>query len=206
MNVFVLCTGRCGSVTFVQACRHITNYTAAHESRSHRTGADHFSYPPNHIEADNRLSWFLGRLDRVYADDAFYVHLTRNREDTARSFTRRWNFGIMRAYRAGILWSLPESADPMAVCLDYYDTVTANIEAFLKDKTHTMTFALEKAKTDFERFWSWIGADGDLPAALAEWDHLYNDSKPTAEPQASEGLAPGLRRIRQKLPTFFRHA
>jgi hypothetical protein len=206
MNVFVLCTGRCGSVTFVQACRHITNYTAAHESRSQRTGADHFSYPQNHIEADNRLSWFLGCLDRTYGDNAFYVHLTRNREDTARSFARRWDFGIMRAYRTGILWAIPEDGDRMTVCLDYCDTVTANIEAFLKDKTRTMSFALETAKTDFERFWSWIGAEGDLTAALAEWDRQYNDSKPTAEHRPRGRLVTKVRRIRQRFPTFLRRA
>jgi hypothetical protein len=206
MNVFVLCTGRCGSVTFVQACRHITNYTAAHESRIQKIGADRVSYPQNHIEADNRLSWFLGRLDRAYGDNAFYVHLTRNREDTARSFSKRWEFGIMRAYRVGILWKLAESVDPMPVCLDYCDTVTANIEAFLKDKTRTMPFALETAKADFERFWSLIGANGDLTAALAEWDHQYNDSKPTAEPAADGRLAPRITRLRQRLPRFFRNA
>jgi hypothetical protein len=35
MRVFVLNTGRCGSLTFTRACQaSISNYTAAHESRS----------------------------------------------------------------------------------------------------------------------------------------------------------------------------
>lgn len=29
MNVFVLCTGRCGSMTFARACGHIRNFSAA---------------------------------------------------------------------------------------------------------------------------------------------------------------------------------
>ena len=33
MNVFVLCTGRSGSVTFYNVCKHIKNYTTSHESR-----------------------------------------------------------------------------------------------------------------------------------------------------------------------------
>ena len=38
------------------------------------------AYTKGHIEVDNRLSWMLGRLDKVYADDlAIYVHLKRNR-------------------------------------------------------------------------------------------------------------------------------
>lgn len=65
MNIFVLCTGRSGSKTFIKACNHITNYTCGHESRAKRAKLEsrlNLDYPPNHIEADNRLSWFLGRL------------------------------------------------------------------------------------------------------------------------------------------------
>ncbi|MEW8461604.1 MAG: hypothetical protein AB2653_14955 [Candidatus Thiodiazotropha endolucinida] len=78
MNIFILNAGRCGSTTFVQACQHISNYSAAHESRSTLTGKQRLSYPDNHIEADNRLCWLLGRLEREYGNDAYYVHLTRN--------------------------------------------------------------------------------------------------------------------------------
>lgn len=46
MNVFVLCTGRCGSVTFVEACKHVTNYTSAHESRAGIAGPGRVQYPP----------------------------------------------------------------------------------------------------------------------------------------------------------------
>lgn len=78
MNVFVLSTGRCGSTTFVKACEHITNFSAAHESRTGLLGAARLDYAGNHIEADNRLSWLLGRLDRTYGNAAFYVHLRRD--------------------------------------------------------------------------------------------------------------------------------
>ena len=93
MNVFVLCTGRCGSTTFIESCRHIRNFSCAHESRTRLLGNERLAYPPNHIEADNRLSWFLGRLDREYGDDAFYVHLVRNTKDVARSYARRFTSG-----------------------------------------------------------------------------------------------------------------
>ena len=49
MNVFVLNTGRCGSMTFVEACRPITNFSSAHESRCAKLGAERFAYPDNHI-------------------------------------------------------------------------------------------------------------------------------------------------------------
>ena len=60
MNMFVLNTGRCGSTAFVEACKHIMNFSSAYESRAGRIGHDRFAYPENHIEADSQLSWFLG--------------------------------------------------------------------------------------------------------------------------------------------------
>jgi hypothetical protein len=135
------------------------------------------NFPENHIEADNRLSWMLGRLEKAYGDNAFYVHLSRNTAATAASFVKRYNFGIMRAYRTGgILINLPSNADPMSVALDYCDTVNSNIEAFLSNKTRKMEFRLENAKADFASFCSYIGAEVDLKAALAEFDHTYNAS------------------------------
>ena len=176
MNVFVLNTGRCGSTTFIQACKHITNYTAAHESRSGFVGEAHFTYPENHIEADNRLSWFLGRLNKAYGDCAMYVHLRRNDDETARSFVKRYNRGIISAYRKTLLLGYRGDSDPMAVSLDYCDTVNNNIELFLKDKTNWMSFSLENAKEDFRKFWNIIGAEGDLESALSEFDIAYNAS------------------------------
>ena len=51
MNVFVLCTGRCGSVTFIESAKHIANYSAGHESRTYEIGSARFAYPPDHVEA-----------------------------------------------------------------------------------------------------------------------------------------------------------
>lgn len=176
MNVFVLNTGRCGSTTFIKACQHLENFTAAHESLSSEIARHRLDYPEHHIEADNRLSWMLGRLERAYGDRAFYVHLSRNREDTARSFARREGFGIMQAYREGILMGAGEAISAYDLALDYIDTVEANIQAFLKDKPRQMVFRLEHAQEDFRRFWQHIGARGDLEKALAEWAINYNAS------------------------------
>ncbi len=178
MNVFVLNTGRAGSTTFAKACGHIENYISAHESRRAKLGDERFNYPDNHIEADNRLSWLLGRLDRHYGDDAFYVHLKRNERDTARSFLKRYDFGIIESYRKATLRGLPDDAPPMSVALDYCDTVNSNIELFLKDKKRKMEFHLESAREDFKIFWELIGAKGDIDAALSEFDVKYNVSKP----------------------------
>ena len=87
-NVFVLCTGRCGSTTFVRACQHIENFTAGHESRAKLLGSDRVSYPKKHIEADNRLTWFLPRLtSNIDPDTTLFVHLTRSQSEVVKSFT-----------------------------------------------------------------------------------------------------------------------
>lgn len=181
MNIFILNTGRCGSTTFIRACEHITNYSAAHESLSRYIGDQRFAYPDNHIEADNRLSWFLGRLDSKYGDSAFYVHLNRDINETVESFSRREAFGIIKAYKEGILLEGQQDQMSQDIALDYINTVEANIQHFLKDKTNTMNFSLESAKDDFKLFWQKINAQGDLQKALNEWDVNYNASPDTVK-------------------------
>jgi len=176
VNIFILNTGRCGSVTFIEACRHIANCSAGHETRIRLIGPQRLAYPERHIEADNRLSWLLGRLDQAYGDAAYYVHLSRERAAAADSFARRERFGIMKAYREGILLDGEAGQTAHDIACDYLDSIEANIALFLKDKRNQMAFSLENAKDDFAAFWSWIGAEGDLAAALATWDRRYNAS------------------------------
>lgn len=173
-NVFVLCTGRCGSLTFTRAASHITNYTAGHETRSTMVGPARLAYPANHIEVDNRLSWALGRLENAYGSDARYVHLVRDPEEVARSFGYRWGIknGIISAYRDGILKGSEEGKSD--ICRDYVETVTANIEAFLKDKPQKMKFDMKSADSDWRKFWDWVGAEGDFEASLQEWSVTHN--------------------------------
>jgi len=187
MNVFVLSTGRCGSTSFERACSVVTNYTCGHETLTHLLGARRLAYPDRHIESDNRLSWFLGRLDETYGDDAFYVHLTRDREAVAASYASRfWPGGIMMAYARGILMRRRDKPEHVGsprhtaidVARDYVDTVNANIRMFLRDKTRKMDFRLETAEADFRTFWQAIGADGDLDAALSVLAERHNASVP----------------------------
>lgn len=189
MNVFVLCTGRCGSKSFVQACSHMTNYSAGHETRVRQVGAAKFAYPADHIEADNRLSWHLGRLEEVYGDDALYVHLHRDRSKVVASYAQRWApvGGMMPAYRNGVLRAGAHSRS--ATAEDFVSTVEANIASFLRDKTKTMSVALEEAAVWFPVFWQRIGAQGDLDAAMAEWSRPHNARRERT----------GIRKLKQKL-------
>ncbi len=183
-RIIVLCTGRCGSMTLSAACAHLTNYTCAHESFTHVTGPDRMAFPDHHIEIDNRLAWFLGRLDRAWGDRAAYVHLTRDPEAVAQSFTQRANQGIIRGYRTDILARARTRAPRTPLidyCRDYVDTVTANIDLFLRDKSHVMPMTLETMPADFERFVDWIGAVGDLDAARTELAIAHNATLTPAE-------------------------
>ena len=175
MRVFVLSTGRCGSQTFERACRHLTNYTAGHETRKGRLAPDRFAYPDQHIESDNRLSWFLGTLGSTFdPDQTFYVHLTRDREQVAASYLARWD----RAYRPSMIRAFghallmrrrtwPEE-QRMEVCRFYVDTVNDNIAAFLPTQRHTLTGDIAEGGSWFPEFLDRIGAEGDLDAAVSE--------------------------------------
>jgi hypothetical protein len=137
------------------------------------------AYPDNHIEADNRLSWLLGKLENAYGNDAFYVHLQRELISTAKSFLKRWDFGIMKSYRTQIVMGLDKKIpgiERLDVCLDYCETVNQNIKAFLKDKINKMDFHLESCESDFYKFWSLAGAEGSFEKAVAEWKRAYNAS------------------------------
>ena len=164
-------------MTFARACAHFDNDTAAHESRTHHEGAARYAFPDRHIEIDNRLSWLLGRLDRHWGDQAAYVHLTRDPEEVAESFRKRAGQGIIKAYKDVIIARSTGRAKRVPVlefCRDYVDTVTENIATFLADKSHVMHIRLETAQTDFPRFCEWIGATGDMKAALGEFSVRHN--------------------------------
>jgi hypothetical protein len=181
MRVFILSSGRCGSVTFIRACQHIENYTAAHESLTSMFGADRFRYPDHHIEADNRLSWQLGLLNQVFKNDALYVYLRRDRDRVATSYMKRFYQpgSIMDSFCDGIKMVPPEKLDyeeRLTACYDYIDTVNSNIEYFLSDKSNTLTIHIENIDSDFPLFWHKIGATGRLNDALKEFRFKQNTS------------------------------
>lgn len=192
MNVFVLCTGRCGSTSFFQACRHMTNYTTSHEDKRGVIGRDRFSYPENHVAVDYRLAWMLGRLDTVYGKDAFYVHLTRDPLATAKSFARMAQIERSSSHIVDI-FNLPRWMNTMGapvfahqhvhalkmlplevVAEDMVKSINCDIWMFLKDK-NWLPVRLEHVDEDFPKVWERIGAEGDLQAALSEWRERHND-------------------------------
>jgi len=182
MNVFILCTGRCGSMSISRACKELDNYTSGHETRITNLGDERINFPENHIEADNRLAWFLGRLDEKYGNNAFYVHMTRDTNKTAQSYNIRWQHvgSIVKAYTQGILTTPYQKINPserIKYSLDYCETIDANIKHFLKDKDKKCTIALESLEEDFLKFWDLIGAQGDQKKALLALNERHNASR-----------------------------
>jgi hypothetical protein len=141
---------------------------------------ERFNYPDNHIEIDNRLSWHLGFLNEKFHDDAFYIHLIRNRDLVAKSHSHRFYqpASIMDAF-SGLKMIPPEklsSAERIQLSYDYVDTVNANIALFLRDKTRKMNLQVENIQEDFQKFWKLIGAQGNLEKALSEFSTRHNES------------------------------
>jgi hypothetical protein len=206
MRVFVLTTGRSGSTTFARACAHINNFTVGHESRWGLIGIDRFRYAEQHIEVDNRLAWLLGRIEEYFGAEPFYVHLIRDRTGVAQSYFQRrlGRNSIIRAYSYGILYRDQATLDD---CLDYYETINANIRFFLQNKPNKLEFDLAQSEHDFRLFWEAIGAQGDLQAGLDEWKMPYN--KLGTELGRKSSVLKGyekIKRIAGQLPDFLKNA
>lgn len=191
MNVFVLCTGRCGSVSFIEACREIHNFSAGHETQAGMVGERRIDYPKNHIEADNRLCWYLGRLHFAYGSKAFYVHLQRDLRATAESYAARKSVGIMNAFAAGILRKhnlAAEARDPETLAREICETMDANIRHFLLDKPNKLEIQLEHFVEGFGEFWTRIGAEGDHEEAIKKLGRRHNSLRDFQHQHENPGL------------------
>jgi len=176
MNIFVLCTGRSGSVTFYNVCKHIKNYTTGHESRKNLD----IVFPDNHIEIDNRLSWFLGTLNENFGNDAIYVNLRRNKYEVAKSYSKRFYYrrGITKGFKYNLLHSSQRlNKSDYDICLDMVQTMENNINFFLENKSKKVEVNVENFENDIPKFWRYINAEGDINLALNELNIKYNPTK-----------------------------
>ena len=179
-NIFVLSAGRVASTTFANACKHITNFSSAHESRAGMLGADRLDFPAAHIEIDNRLVWFLAQLQSRFASDVGYVYLTRDKEEIARSYVQRWhlNESIVRAYGHGLLMKPHiKKSERLGICRDYVESTDFMIKHFLQDKPNKLFIDVKQLSDEFEMFFNWIGAKGDLASCISELSIYSNKNK-----------------------------
>ena len=181
MRVFVIGTGRCGTVTFSRACRHITNYSSGHETMARIATPARWEYPDQHIEVDPHLAWTLGPIIERYPD-AFYVHLQRKREEVVNSWLRRGKFPhrgaapLIDVICQTDTRKLSSEAFSEALAL-LYETVNANIELAL-ERVRSLHLWLHDPQETFCEFWNEIGAEGNQQAASAEFNTRYNTGSP----------------------------
>ncbi len=170
MRVFVVGTGRCGSVTFSKACRHLDGFTVGHESPVGRE----LAFPDQHVEVSPRLTWVLPVLVQKYRHDVLYVHLRRKREEVIASWLRRG-----RRRGPGIWERLVNDSSINSyrqICELCYDSMIATIDLALVGTNH-LTLWLHHAQESWIEFWTAIRAKGDYQRSLAEWNVRYNRSK-----------------------------
>ncbi len=182
MNVFVLSPGRSGSKTFALACMHLDNFTSGHETRAKLFGPQRFNFPDQHIEVDNRLTWFLGTLGKLYdSKDVLYVHLIRDPEKVSQSMNKRWKLpnrsNIMRSFAHGIVMRNEDYDEKSKLkAAEYYvQTVNNNIEEFIKHRPSMTVNLLDNGKT-FDEFLNRINAVGDIEKVKNVWNKVHNES------------------------------
>ena len=182
-NIFVLSAGRCGSMTFIKACDHITNYTSQHESGRNFESHQKYNliYPEHHIESDNRLAWFLGSLEKLYGNKAYYIKLTRNKDKIMNSYLKRksLNQGILPAFAINIFQQKKRSISKdgyIWATKHYINTVYDNIDFYLRDKTNKIEFDIDDPIDKFHQIWIDIEAQGNLNKAMKEFSKNYNSS------------------------------
>lgn len=172
MRVFVVGTGRCGTVTFYQACMEIANYTAGHESKNGEDQIGDWSFPDNHAEVSCNLLWGIPALRERYPK-AFWVHLTRERAACVDSL--RQNCSRSQEMFAQQWWFFRHEVDPnrrARIAETYYDSYNALVRRLLPPTA--LTLQLESIRESWPEFWEKIGAQGDLAASLLHWGRKYN--------------------------------
>ncbi|HJP69500.1 MAG TPA: hypothetical protein VJ846_11410, partial [Sphingomicrobium sp.] len=80
---------------------------------------------------------------------------------------------MMSSYRRGMIGS--EGVSRRDAAVEMVEVATANIRHFLKAKSHVLSVRVEHAEEDFLKFWQWIGAEGLLEDALAQWRIRHNE-------------------------------
>ena len=64
--------------------------------------------------------------------------------------------------------------EKLSICRDYVQTVEDNIIDFLRDKSKQITIDISEADKKFPLFWEAIGAEGNLNAAIGQFQISLN--------------------------------
>jgi hypothetical protein len=166
MNVFVVGTGRCGTVSFATACKFMTSYTVGHE-----TVCSTLMYPDQHIEVNGHLNIRLTQLIVKYPD-ALYVHLIRRKVQCVHSIAALSSGSVMQALH--LIYPSVYPTDPLEIADVLYESVNWRIQTILQLVKHKMTIKLETVKSQWAEFWQRCQAEGDYQQSLKSWDTPHN--------------------------------
>lgn len=151
-NVFILSPGRTGTTSFARILSCIPKFTSGHETRVKFLGDSRIDYPSNHIEADNRLVFFLPKLTKRYAANSLLIILYRPNEEIADSYSKRWyKTNLMKAYAQGILLRSFREND-IAVSNDMVSNTYETIEYFANDWKHVVRIDLHDPSKGLKEF------------------------------------------------------
>jgi len=171
MRVFVFGSGRCGSVSFAESCKYMTNYTCAHESINYD-----LEYPDNHIEVNPQFRVIIPELMSKYLD-AKFVWLTRNPEKVTASIRvldkGRWLRDWWVFYNTLKPTNLDEAARITTRCLLH----TCSIVFQQIPESQKKLLMIEKIQHQLKDFWDWIDAEGDFELAKESFNKPKNTSE-----------------------------
>lgn len=166
MNIFVVGTGRCGTTTFSKACGFATNKTVSHE----RLAGSVYrltDYPPNHIEVDAPLSFWLPRLRTIYPGCRF-VHLVRHADRSGCIDSMSSHDPDICGAFGRMLFHYPEcSAREGAEAM--YDVINEMVNG-----ADVLRVLLREVQSRWHEVWEWMECDGDFEKSRSEWNVKYN--------------------------------
>ena len=169
MNVFILSPGRTATKTLTYIFSKVPGYTSGHETRCKYLGGERVDYPENHIECDNRLSWFMPRLTKKYSKEAVLVVVHRDHESVAKSYNHRWQkINIMKAYSQGVL-KREFSENDLDVCRDYVSNVYEQIESFSGEWRHVVHLDLDDPELGVSEVLRLIGCPEKTESTLHDF-------------------------------------
>lgn len=177
MRIFVTGTGRCGSVSFHEACKFITNYTTAHETESST-----LEYPDNHIEVNPQFRKCIGRIQNKYPDSK-WVHLIRSEAYCVPSLASLDGGEIMRGYYQ-LHKSIIQNDSPLVIASEFWKAENEIIACQLMCRVphkQRRTIHLENINNTWNMFWDWIGAEGNFEESLNSWKTPHNTQEERGE-------------------------
>lgn len=170
MNVFVIGTGRCGTLTFSKASKFFEGFTAAHESK---TKNNNLVYMDNHIESDPHLFWHLPNLIRQYPK-AIYVHLVREKTACVKSLSKRPS---LYNYAAISEMTSKAQTDLKKIASKYYDFINGFIENFFVGRKEIyIKMSLPPTEKEWASLHKALGKPKGFKRSFAVWNKKYNAS------------------------------